>query len=147
VKAGGGERGGGRDPLALGQLERDPPAQRVAGDVRSLELELVQEASGQVGEGLDPGRRPWWRHRGGAEPREVERDHVTVGLEAAEHRQPHLPVAPDTVNQDQGRTGAGAVVFHVDVLSHAGSLFAVGGSVQSTSPRTTAFPAGYRSDN
>ena len=86
-KPAGRQRGGRRDAAALGELERDQPAERVARDVRALEPELVEEPArrgrssdstpagvpaGGIGEAPKPGqvdaRSPRVRARGRRAP-------------------------------------------------------------------------------
>ncbi|GAA3343521.1 hypothetical protein GCM10020358_43090 [Amorphoplanes nipponensis] len=47
---------------------------------------------------------------GTPEARQVQGDDLAMPGELAEHRLPHLPPAADTVDQDQWRTAAAALV-------------------------------------
>ena len=96
---------------APGQLERDPPAERVAGDVRTVEPDLGQEGGDERGERADAGWRARRRHRGGAEAGEVEGDDLPLGFETVDHRSPALPAVADTVDEHKRGSGPRAVMI------------------------------------
>jgi hypothetical protein len=51
---------------------------------------------------VDPGRRAGRRHRGCAEPGQIQRDDIVVHRQAPDDRLPHLPSAADAMQEHEG---------------------------------------------
>ena len=85
--------------------------------MRALEAKLGEEPLERVHVRWDRGldARAQWRRT--AEARRVAGDHVVLLCEEREHRPPRLPVLPDSVQQNERRAFALAVV--VDGDAHA----------------------------
>jgi hypothetical protein len=102
---GGFEPGGAEHDRATGasparKLERDPAAQRVAGDVHGFEPGPVELGLDRVGQGGD-GRRALMKRRGGAKPGDVDRQDVVLAGQDREHRLPRAPAEAEPVDQQE----------------------------------------------
>ncbi|KUM92519.1 hypothetical protein AQI88_31910 [Streptomyces cellostaticus] len=112
-------RGEGRDgpyELLPAQLQGQQTPQRVAGHVRAVQLQrLEQGAQHGVGRGqvvVEAARQA----RGRAEARQVHGDHVALGREDVHDRVPGLAVMAYAVQQDQRLTAPHARVADGHVL-------------------------------
>lgn len=118
-ESGGGQGGDGPYELLAPQLQREQAAQRVARDVRAVQLQRLEQGA-QYGVGRGQVVAEGGRQRGGrAESGQVDRDHLALGGEDVHHRVPGLPMVPDAVQQDQWLAAPHARVGHGHVLGAA----------------------------
>ena len=98
----GGRQGGDAAGVAVGRrLEGDPTAERVAGQVRTVESLVVEEGLEHVAQDL--GDRAPVGHQVGraAVAGQVDEDHLAVHGQVVEHRVPGLAAVGEPVDQDQ----------------------------------------------
>src|SRR5690606_4155132 len=108
------------------ELERDGPAEAVAGHVRPVQAERPQLRSygrDQLGHGPGRTRR---RRRRAAEARHVQRDDLVMAGEQVQHGLPRLPSVPDAVQQDERLAGPTPLV--VQRWARGGALRGQGGA-------------------
>ena len=106
--AAGRDRDHAARAAALGQLERQRPAHRVAGEVRGADAEPVEQRLEVVGPLLDRARVTRW-HRASVMAVQRWSDHLEARHQQPEHGQPAAPRGREAVDQDQRLAGPGAV--------------------------------------
>ncbi len=93
-------------------LERDPPAERVAGEVRPAQLLLGEELGERIAQDVDHRASVGDERIGLAVPRQVDEHDLALLGELVEHRVPRLAAVTDPVHQHQRRTGPDALERH-----------------------------------
>jgi hypothetical protein len=88
--------------------------------VGAVESEVAQQVGDHARERSRPRRRARRRARGAPEARQIDGDDVSVRCQEPEDGLPHLPAAPDSVDEDQRLARPLAVV--VDRRGHARTL-------------------------
>jgi len=106
----GAEPGDRQRAPRLGQLQRDPAAQRVAGHVGTRHAEVVEQGGHGRREHLRGGSVAVAQPGGVAEAGQVDRDHVAVPRQALHHRLPDHQLRPERMNQDERLAAAPAHV-------------------------------------
>ncbi len=97
----GAEPGHRQRTAGLGQLERHPAAERVAGHVHATHAELVEEGRHRGGEHPRRGLSAVAELRRRAEARQVDRDHVALAREALQHRLPDHQLGAERMDQHE----------------------------------------------
>ena len=92
---------------AGGQLERDEAAERIANEVRGLDVRLVKRALDELGERRR--RDGVWKRRSAGVPGEGERKHVVPALERRQDEFPHAPRVQKSVQAHERRAVSRAV--------------------------------------
>ncbi len=106
-ETGGGDRRHRGGPARPPHLQRDPAAERVAGDVRALDPQLARSARAAPPPGWRRSARPRPAAAASApKPGRSSANDLALGFEQAEHRVPDRLRAAEAVEQQQRLAGA-----------------------------------------